>query len=148
MNYRKHTRTLGIALSVVGLTMAIHFGMKAETNPDPRVWFAAKNYSQFLPIAVSVMLIIAGAFLGLEHKKANFNLAVFGHTASEEALFSWVGFSSSSLDAWVLIFFFAISLLCLWIAYSNVLKQERLSRKEALFGICFGAIIVFIPQLL
>ncbi len=148
MNYRKHTRKLGVALTIAGLTMAILFGMKTETNPDPRVWFTAEYYSQFLPIAISVMLIIAGLFLGLEHKKANFNLAVFGHTASEEALFSWIGLSSSSLETWVLILFFALSLLCLWIAYSNVLRQEPLSWKEALFGISFGALVVLIPQIL
>lgn len=139
-------RALGLSFMIVGLVCAIVFSIPVKTNPDPSVWFTQEYYSQFLPIAISVMLLLCGVFMVFKHSKANFNLAVFGHTASEEALFSWIGLTDGSLPAWAMWIFFLLSLVTLWIAYSNVLQQKRLSVLEALFGICLGAILILLPK--
>lgn len=145
---KKTIRTIGGGFVLLGLVFAVVFLVPAEFNPNPAVWFTAEYYSQFLPVAVSVMLLICGVFLAIEHSKANFNLAVFGHTASEEAFFHWIGLTRSSLPPWVMWVFFLLSLVALWIAYANVLKQKRLSVAEAFFGISFGAFVVLLPRFL
>ncbi len=141
-------RMVGVGFVALGIAFAMVFLMPAKFDPDPTVWFTQEYYSQFLPIAVSVMLVICGGFLAIAHSKANFNLAVFGHTASEEALFHWVGLTKSALPPWVMWVFFLLSVVALWIAYSNVLGQKRLSVVEALFGICFGAFVILLPLFL
>ena len=133
---------------VTGLVFAVVFAKPAHINPNPSVWLTPAYYSQFFPIAVSVMLFLCGVFLTFQRSKANFNLAVFGHTASEEALFHWLGLTRSSLPVWVMWLFFILSMLTLWIAYSNVLQQKRLSVGEALFGIVFGAGLILLPRFL
>ena len=144
---RTIARTLGSAFVLLGFTLAVLFLVPAKINPNPDVWLRPEYYSQFLPIAVSVMLLVCGLFLALEHPKANFNLGVFGHTALEEALFDWVGLTSSALPAWAMWGFFLLAMLALGIAYSNLLEQKPLSAGEALFGIVFGAIVVLLPQI-
>ena len=122
--------------------------MSAKIDPNPGKWLTPEYYSQFLPIAISVMLLVCGAFLAIEHSKANFNLAVFGRTASEEVLFNWIGLTKSVLPAWAIWVFFLLSAVALWIAYSNSLEQKRLSVIEALVGIVFGGILVLLPTVL
>ncbi|MCB1123037.1 MAG: hypothetical protein KJT03_15890 [Verrucomicrobiae bacterium] len=146
MSKLRFIRVLGISFMVLGVVFAVVFVIPAKTNPDPSVWFTPEYYSQFLPIAISVMLALSGVFLTFRHSKANFNLAVFGHTASEEALFNWTGLTDSALPAWALWLFFLLSVVTLWIAYANILNLKRLSILEALFGICFGAMLVLLPR--
>lgn len=148
MKYNQHAilRSVGICFALLGLAGAIGFSIPAKINRNPAVWLMPDYYGQFLPIAISVMLLVCGAFLTFESRKANFNLAVFGHTASEEALFSWIGWTKSALPPWAITVFFVLSLFALGIAYSNVLKQKRLSVAEALFGICFGALLILLPK--
>lgn len=142
---KTYAKVLGGVFILLGVIFAIAFAIPARIDPNPAVWFTPKYYSQFVPIAVSVMLLVSGAFLLLDHAKANFNLAVFGHAASEEALFHWIGLTSSSLPGWTLWVFFLLSVVTLVIAYTNVLEQKRLSVGEALFGIIFGAVLVLLP---
>ena len=148
MILQKKLKIASYVAILTGLAFAIYFAKPTHIALDPRVWFTPQYYSQFLPVAVSVMLMLCGVFVALNHKASNFNLAVFGHTASEEALFCWFGFTKSLIPQWILVCFFLISLLALWVAYSNVLKKKRLSIVEALFGIIFGALLVLGPNFL
>lgn len=148
MHKRSYIRALGACFVVVGIAFAIIFAQPVKMNPNPGVWLSPDYYSQFLPIAVSFMLLICGTFLALEHAKANFNLAVFGHTAFEEVFFSSIGLTQSALSGWTKWVFLILSLVTLWIAYSNLLKQKPLSLGEALFGIIFGAVLVLLPTIL
>lgn len=139
-------KRLGFVAMCLGLALAVVLGRTTKTNLDPRVWFEPSYYGQFLPVAIALMLAIAGFFVAFAPNRANFNLAVFGHTASEEALFDWVGLTQTNLPKWELWLFFVISIPALWIAYSNALNQKRLSKGEAVFGIVFGAAIVLLPR--
>lgn len=139
---------MGITFMITGLVCAILYALPTHTNPDARVWLTPEYYSQFLPVALFAMLLISGVLMTFRHSKANFNLAVFGHTASEEAIFNGIGWTNSAFPTWTLILVFLLSLLALWVAYSNVLEQKRLSIGEALFGIVFGAALVLLPKVL
>lgn len=148
MNKQKYIRALGACFVVAGIAFAIVFSLPVETNSDAGVGLSPDYYSQFLPIAVSVMLFLCGLFLALDHAKANFNLAIFGHTAFEEVFFNAIGLTQSAVPAWTKWVFFILSIITLWIAYSNVLEQKRLSLAEALFGVLFGAVLVLLPIIL
>lgn len=148
MNKKEYIKTLGIAFMVSGIVFAVLFSIPAKIDPNPSVWFKSEYYSQFLPIAVSLMLFVSGIFLAFKHSKANFNLAVFGHTASEEVVFDWIGLTNSALPTWAMWVFFLLSVLTLWIAYSNFLQQKRLSVWEAIFGIVFGAVLILLPSII
>lgn len=148
MNKQQLVKALGGCFVLLGLVFAVLFSIPAKIDPNPAVWFTPQYYSQFLPIAVSVMLLVCGAYLAFEHAKANFNLAVFGHTAFEEIFFHWIGVTKSALPIWTMWVFLVLSVAALWVAYSNVLKQKPLSVGEALFGIIFGAILVLLPTLI
>lgn len=88
--------------TVVGLGLGAWFARSTQTNLDPRVWFEPSYYGQFLPVAIPIMLALAGFFVAFAPSRANFNLAVFGHTASEEALFDSIGLTQTSLPTWAL----------------------------------------------
>lgn len=146
-NARTYIRALGVLFLGLGLSLGYHFWVPGAIDLNPAVWLDSSYYGQFLPFAVCVMLILSGLFLALDHGAANFNLAVFGHTASEEALFHWLGFTRSVMPTWALWSFFVLSAITLWIAYSNVLQKKRLSLGEALFGVLFGAAVVLLPRI-
>ncbi|MEZ5277016.1 MAG: hypothetical protein R3F07_11600 [Opitutaceae bacterium] len=135
---RPLVKATGIVFLATGLMATISFAWRVEFNPDPTVWFTPAYYSQFLPLAVSCMLLVSGLLLTFERSKANFYLAVFGHTSSEEAAFHWIGLTRSSLPTWVMWVFFILSLVALCIAYGNLLGKKRLSVPEALFGLALG----------
>ncbi len=145
LNKKKWLKAFGWVTIFLGILGVIIFATRAQIDRDPRVWFTPIYYSQFFPVAVSVMLFVCGIFLVFDQKRANFNLAVFGHTASEEALFDWLGLTQSSLPLWTKWLVFFLSIITLWIAYSNVLGQKKLSLLEAGFGVSFGAFVVLFP---
>ncbi|MEM9159092.1 MAG: hypothetical protein AAGB46_08585 [Verrucomicrobiota bacterium] len=148
MTKTKHLRIPGLTFAAMGLCLAIYFAIPTRINPNPQVWLDPDYYGQFLPVVIAGMLALGGIYMLLYRPKANFNLALFGHTASEEALFNWLGLTNSSLPEWALLLLFPISLLCLYIAYSNSLKQKPLSLLDALFGISLGLSFVFLSNYL
>lgn len=139
-------RALAIMLFLIGLGFSLSVFIGLEFNPNPEVWFTAAYYSQFLPLYITVTLMLAGLYCLFKWKQANLFLAMFGHTASEEIVFSWLGFTQTALSPYAIYIFFPLSLICLWLAYSNRMKLKRLSIAEAVFGFLLSVAFVFAPR--
>ncbi|OKY25264.1 hypothetical protein [Thalassotalea sp. PP2-459] len=110
-----------------------------------------------MPLVSSVLLTIAGILAILKRPNANFTFALFGHTVSEQIMFDWlgltdigsyllnlIGLKSFNYPDHAILWLFALSLISLYIAYSNVLKLRRVSLGEAIIGITTGVVLSFI----
>lgn len=154
-------KMIGGGISIVGLALAIYFTRQVTFSNRPENWFNQEYWVQFMPLVISVLLLIAGLLAVFERPNANFNLAVFGHTISEDIIFGWLGLTniSSSFFNWLglkainlpdysVLCFFGLSLICLCIAYSNILNLKRVSLGEALFAVITGIVVSFLPSFL
>jgi hypothetical protein len=132
----------------IGLYFTIIFWGQLEFSHNPLIWFTAPYYQQFIPFYIGVTLLLGRAFLLAQYSKANLYLAIFGHMASEEILFHWIGLTSTELSKTAIMVFFPLSIIALWIAYGNVLKQKKLSLVEAFFGFIFSTALILLPRYL
>lgn len=151
------TKIIGGAISIVGLILTVFFTAQISFSIKLESWFSQEYWVQFMPLVASIMLLIAGVLAVFKRPNANFTLALFGHTISEQIIFAWLGLTDlnskllgliglKSLDFpdYTILWFFALSLACLCIAYSNVLNLRRVSIGEALIGIVTGIVVSFI----
>lgn len=84
----------------------------------------------------------------MRSSKANLYLAVFGHTASEEILFSMAGITETQLPLSAVAIFLPLSLIALWLGYFNVLNQKKLSVGEAVFSFIVSTAFILLPRYL
>ena len=115
----------GVVFALIGLYYTIVLVTPLQFEHNPQVWFTPKYYAQFIPFYTAATLLLSGVFLATQHSQANFHLAFFGHTASEEIIFGWIGFTDMQLSLSVIVIFFPLSLIALWLGYFNVLKQKN-----------------------
>jgi hypothetical protein len=150
------TKAIGGGISIVGLVLTVFFAAQTSFSIRLESWFNQEYWVQFMPLVSSILLLIAGMLAVFKRPNANFTLALLGHTISEEIIFGWLGItniSSSFLDLiglkninfpdYATLWFFGLSLISLWIAYSNVLNLRRVSLGEAIFGVATGVLVSF-----
>lgn len=155
------TKMIGGGISIVALVLSVFFAGQTSFSIRLETWFSQEYWVQFMPLISSLLLLIAGMLAFFERPNANFTLALFGHTISEEIMFGWLGLtniSSSFFDLfglksinfpdYAILWFFGLSLISLCIAYSNMLNLRRVSRSEALIGITTGVVVSFLPNFL
>lgn len=136
----------GGIFSVVGLYFTVVLAMPLQFNVNPQVWFSAEYYTQFIPFYTAFTLLFSGALLMANLSQVNFNLAFFGHTASEEILFSLIGLTKTQLPLSAISIFLPLSLIALWLGYFNVLNQKRLSVVEAILGFVVSTAFILLPR--
>lgn len=141
-------RILGAIVAVVGLVFSWLFKQDVQFNINPEVWFSASYYVQFIPLYIAVSLLLCGAFVATRFRGVNFYLAVFGHSTSEEILFSLIGWTTTPLPSYAIVVFLPLSIVAIAIAYTNVLKANRVSVVEAIFGIVFSTAFILLPRFL
>ncbi len=142
MNYRKIT---GAVFATTALIYSVIFALKLNFSIQLQSYFTLEYYMQFAPLIVSMILLFAGIYLYLKKSKTNFTLALFGHTVLEEVLFDWIGLTTCNLPNYVIPIFLLFAIAALWIAYSNTFNLKRLSYKEVIVSLLFGAIESFLP---
>jgi hypothetical protein len=142
------TKLVACVLTLSGLFFSVKFFMQVEFNVNPQVWFSAQYYEQFIPFYIAIILLLSGVFVYTKYSQANLYLAAFGHTASEEILFSWIGIVDTPLASFSVVIFLPLSLIALWTAYFNILKQKPLSIGEAIFGFVISTLFILLPRYL
>ncbi|MBU3003648.1 hypothetical protein [Paraglaciecola arctica] len=155
------TKMVGGALSIIGLVLSVFFAAQTSVSIRLETWFSQEYWAQFMPLVLTIWLLVAGMLAAFERPNANFTLALFGHTISEQIMFGWLGLTNIStsffdlfglkninLPDYAILWFFGLSLISLCIAYSNVLNLRRVSRSEALIGIATGVVVSFLPHFL
>lgn len=140
-------KAIGLIFFLLGAYYSVSLFLPLQFNPNPQVWFTASYYSQFIPFYTALTLAICGFCVFFKLSQANFYLAIFGHTASEEIAFSWLGLSTTQLPTAAIYLFFPLSLLALYLAYFNVLGLKRLSLSEAIFGFVTSTAFIVLPRL-
>ena len=143
---KKHIKIIGFALLTIGLVFSVIFHQSVHFNLDPQVWFTPEYYLQFIPLYIAATLFLCGLFVVIELRSINFYLAVFGHSASEEILFSLAGLTTTPLPNYAAWIFLPLSCIALWMAYTNTLNCKKVSRAEAIFGVLFSTAFILWPR--
>ena len=150
------TKVIAGGISLAGLVMIVYFAAQTSFSIRLESWFNQEYWVQFVPLVSSMLLFTAGMLAIFERPNANFTLALFGHSISEQIIFGWLGLtdiSSSLLELiglksfnfpnYTVLWFFGLSLITLYIAYSNVLNLRRVTLPQALIGIATGVVVSF-----
>lgn len=138
----------GGIFSIIGLYFTVVLAMPLQFAINPQVWFSEAYYTQFIPLYTAITLLLSGIFLMANFSQANFYLAFFGHTASEEILFSLMSVTQTQLPLSAIFTFLPLSLIALWLSYCNVLNQKKLSVVEAIFGFVVSTVFILLPRFL
>lgn len=137
----KNSKAVSILLLLIATTMSIAFFLKIDFPQGFERYFEREYYKQFGPLVVSIELFIAGYYLFIEHQKANFALAVFGFTALFDWIFDQIGLSQSLMPLYGTVVMTICAIFCLWIAFQNVFKQQRISLIALIASFAIGGII-------
>lgn len=132
---------IGSGFLVLALVFSVLLVEQTHFSIQLQHWFSLSYFAQLTPIILSGIFLITGVFLLLKHKKTNAILALFGHGASEEIAFSWLGLTTTQFPSYAIIPFFGCSIIALWLAYSNRLKLKPVSVADAVIGIITGIIL-------
>lgn len=77
-------------ITIVGLAFSLYFATQINFSIRLESWLNQEYWVQFMPLASSIFLLAAGILALLEQPNANFSLALFGHTVSEQIILAWV----------------------------------------------------------
>lgn len=139
---------LGIVFSVLGLALAISALIHAEYSYQLLSYFSPEYLSQFVPPIIGILFFLSGFYLLRSHAKTNLLLALFGHSATEELIFSWIGLKATQLPGYSVWVVFILALLALYLGYSNTFNFNKLSYKDAVYGILTGIVVSLLPGFL
>jgi hypothetical protein len=137
----KKRRTIALSLLIIGIALSVAFIMKIDFPQGFEFYFKREYYNQYGPLAISVELLFASYYLFIGHKKTNFTLALFGFTALLDPFFNQIGLFNSIVPFYGAMILAICAVLCLWLAFSNTFKLNRLSRLGALFSVVLGLIV-------
>ncbi|WP_116106230.1 hypothetical protein [Lewinella sp. IMCC34191] len=104
-------------------------------------YFQPAYYRQFGPLALCVELFIAGGYLFVRHRKANFALALFGFTVILEIVKNLLGGYAGGALLFPSVLIGAAGIAALWMAFSNVFSIGRISFLAALGSFVLGTVI-------
>lgn len=142
------TQLIACVLTLAGLFFSVQFFMQIEFNIHLQVWFSVQHYEQFIPMYIAILLLLSGVFVFIKYSQANLYLASFGHAASEEIIFSCVGIVNTHLPSFSIALFLPLSLVVLWAAYFNMLKQKPFTILEAINGFVISTLFILLPRFL
>lgn len=128
-------------LLITAITMSVVFLLKIDFPQGFELYFKREYYRQFGPLVISIELFIAGYYLFTEHQKANFTLAVFGFTALSDFIFDQLGLVDSLMPWYGTVVLTSCAIFCLWIAFQNPFKLQRLSFLAVIGSFAFGGVI-------
>ena len=126
---------------LVPVVLGIIFFLEISFPIGLDAYFKSGFYNQFGPLAICVELLIAGLYLFIKHRKANFILALFAFTALLDPLFSTVGLFSSQVPVYAMIIFVCSALIALWLAFSNTFNLGRISFLGAFVSFLLGTAV-------
>lgn len=141
-------KIIGAGFSIIALVTIGIFIVKTDFSIQLQSYFSLEYYMQFVPLIISLLLLFGGVCLFVNRPNANFALALFGYAALEEILFSWFGVTSTYLSTYSIVLFFCCAIAALWIAHSNSFNLKRLSYRELILSVVFGAVESFLPNFL
>jgi hypothetical protein len=133
-------KIIGAGFSIVALVTIGVFIAQSDFSIHLQSYFSLEYCMQFVPLIIGLLLLFGGVFLFVNRPKANFALALFGYAALEEILFDWLGVTSTYLSTYSIVLFFCCGIAALCIAHSNLFNLERLSYREIIISVAFGAI--------
>lgn len=138
-------KIVGAVFSIIALiTIGIFIG-QTEFSIQLQSYFSLEYCMQFVPLVISLLLLFGGVNLYLNQANANFALVLFGYAALEEILFDCIGLTSTYLSSYSMVLFLCCAIAALWIAHSNSFDLKRLSYRELITSVVFGAVESLLP---
>ena len=144
----KKRKIIGAGFSITALVTIGIFIAQTDFSIQLQSYFSLEYCMQFVPLIISLLLLFGGVFLFVNRPNANFALALFGYAALEEILFSWFGVTLTYLSTYSIVLFFCCAIAALWIAHSNSFNLKRLSYRELIISVVFGAVESLLPNFL
>ncbi|WP_115460891.1 hypothetical protein [Winogradskyella aurantiaca] len=137
----KKRKITAMVFLLIAIALSLAFLLKIEFSQGYTAYFKRAYYNQFGPLAISIELLFAGYYLFVGHQKTNFALALFGFTALLDPLFNFIGLFDSLVPLYATILLALCGILCLWLAFTNTFKLERLSTLAAILSVVLGVFI-------
>ena len=141
-------KIIGAGFSIIALATIGIFIAQTDFSIQLQSYFSLEYCMQFVPLVISLLLLFGGVSLFVNRPHTNFALVLFGYAALEEILFSWFGVTSTRLSTYSILLFFCCAIAALWIAHSNSFNLKRLSYKELIISVVFGAVESLLPNFL
>jgi len=123
---------------IIALALGIVFSFEIRFPDQPGGYFASGYYNQFGPLALAIELFIAGIYLYMTHKKANFTLALFGFTAILDPIFNYTGILSSLVPTFATVIFLLCAIVALWLAFTDTFNLGKISATGAVVSFVLG----------
>lgn len=130
-------KIIAVVFLLVALVLGIYFYRGLEMPLRFEYYFSREFINQLGPLTICVELLVAGIYLFLKHKKANFTLALYGFTALLDPVFNVFGIFSSNVPAFASIVFIICAIPALWIAFTNSFNLGKIS-----FPSAFGSFVI------
>lgn len=142
-------KIIGLLFSIVAILFSTLFIIQSDLNIDLNEYFdgSFKSYfsldflRQITPLIINLILLYGGLLLIFKPLKSNSVLALYGITVLEELLFNWFGIISTNYPTYIIIISLCCAILSVWIAYSNIINQKRVSFKEGASSLFLGTLI-------
>lgn len=131
-------RFAGAVFTILAIVFIGDFTISIDWCIQLHCYLSWEYLMGFWPLMISITLLFGGVYLFRKLSSSNFVLALFGHTASEEILFDWMGFSTTNLPDYAAWIFFVCALIALWLAYANPFHLKPVSLKEAVISLVIG----------
>lgn len=131
-------RFAGAVFAILAIVFIGVFTISIDWCIQLQCYLSLEYLMEFSPLMISIALLFGGVYLFRKLSSSNFALALFGHTASEEILFDWIGFSTTKLPEYAVWIFFVCALIALWLAYANPFDLKPVSFKEAVISLAMG----------
>lgn len=138
MNKHKIIALIFIAIAAV---LGSIFISGIATPEDLAGYFKPEYYTQFGPLAICVELLIAGIYLFLAHRSANFTLALFAFATLLDFLLNLFGVFNSTTPPYAMGLFLICAIVALWLAFDDVFELGRISLLSVLGSFVLGLAI-------
>ncbi|MDF1698684.1 MAG: hypothetical protein P1U56_22720 [Saprospiraceae bacterium] len=136
----KKRKIVGAGFSIIAFVTIGIFIAQTDFSIQLQSYFSLDYCMQFVPLVISLLLLYGGVSLFVKRPNTNFALAMFGYAALEEILFDWFGIISTYLSTYSIVILFCCAIAALWIAHSNSFNLKRLSTREIIISLLFGAV--------
>ena len=133
-------KVIGIVFSLVSLITFSILIARTEFSIQLQAWTSFNYYMRFAPYLISIMLLYSGVYVVKKNPKSNFAMVIFGYTIVELVALDWIGIVPNNLGTITIILFGCCAVVALWTAHANSFSLKRLSFREVLLSILFGAL--------
>lgn len=134
---KKHQIIASVFIAV-SLILGVILFSRIEFPIGLEGYFKSEYYQQFGPLSICVELLIAGIYLFVTHRNANFALALFAFTTLFDFLLNLSGIFDNATPVFATVIFLGCSAVALWLAFFDVFELGTINIAGVLGSFILG----------